>query len=678
MTLKKYILSTLLCVVLTPSVWAQRSVTELESNMDTDMALQNDTTSKKKPKIVPNDIKAWVIDETYGNMRHVNVDTLMNMFYNDNLSEGRTGHFNSLSNLGSPRHSRIFSERGITPQFMFTEPFDQFFVTTDRFLHYDTKSPYMNVTYTNCGSKQTGDDHVKVIYTNNAGKHFNLGGIFDYMYGQGFYSNQSTSFMNASVWSSYRSERYNFHFYYQHNFMKMGENGGIIDERDITNPEAQAYKYASNDIPVYLDNTWGRQEHDVLFFNQNYNLGFYKEEMVDSNRIETFVPVTKLFHTLKLMGMRRYYKSYNETPGYHSYTYLPGDSTNDWTKYTSIRNHVGITLCEGFNKWSIFGISAYIGHEYRRFIIMDTIPGGRISGYDRRIDTQNNIFVGGQLFSEQNKYLRFNANAEFGIYGEELGAFDINGHGEMNLPLFGDTAQLAVNAYIKRITPSYYYAHYHGKHAWWDKSLDKEYRQRIEGVLSLPTTKTRLGVSLENITNYTYFANNGGWMSATDTATNNIVSLQHSGSIQVMRATLEQNFRLGILHFDNEITYQTTSNEAVLPLPKLSTYHNIYIDFRIAKVLHTQMGADLKYFTEYYAPDYSPVIGMFTTQRESNKVKIGNYPLVSVYANFALKRTRFYLHYYHANQSDGRYFWAPGYPMNPTTLRFGLSWNFFD
>ena len=30
------------------------------------------------------------------------------------------------------------------------------------------------------------------------------------------------------------------------------------------------------------------------------------------------------------------------------------------------------------------------------------------------------------------------------------------------------------------------------------------------------------------------------------------------------------------------------------------------------------------------------------------------------------------------SKSDGRYFWAPGYPMNPTTLRFGLSWNFFD
>ena len=62
----------------------------------------------------------------------------------------------------------------------------------------------------------------------------------------------------------------------------------------------------------------------------------------------------------------------------------------------------------------------------------------------------------------------------------------------------------------------------------------------------------------------------------------------------------------------------------------------------------------------------------------NNKVKIGNYPLLSAYVNFDLKRTRFYVQYYHANQSDGRYFWAPGYPMNPGGLHFGLSWNFYD
>ena len=153
---------------------------------------------------------------------------------------------------------------------------------------------------------------------------------------------------------------------------------------------------------------------------------------------------------------------------------------------------------------------------------------------------------------------------------------------------------------------------------------------------------------------------------------------QCGSNIQVLTAKLEQNFKFGILHFDNEIIYQTTSDKRALPLPALSTYNNLYLQFKIAKVLRTQVGADMKYFTEYYAPDYSPVIGMFTVQNIQKYVNIGNYPLVSLYANFALKRSRFYLQYYHANQSTGRYFWAPGYPMNPTTLRFGISWNFYD
>ena len=86
----------------------------------------------------------------------------------------------------------------------------------------------------------------------------------------------------------------------------------------------------------------------------------------------------------------------------------------------------------------------------------------------------------------------------------------------------------------------------------------------------------------------------------------------------------------------------------------------------------------MKYFTEYEAPDYSPVMNTFMNQNAGKKVLIGNYPLISLYANFDLKRTRFYIMYHHANQSDGRYFWGPGYPMNPTSMRFGISWNFYD
>jgi hypothetical protein len=154
---------------------------------------------------------------------------------------------------------------------------------------------------------------------------------------------------------------------------------------------------------------------------------------------------------------------------------------------------------------------------------------------------------------------------------------------------------------------------------------------------------------------------------------------QHGGNIQVFSAMLEQNFKLGPLHWDNEITYQKSSNQSVLPLPQLNAYTNLYLLFRIAKVLRVQLGGDMRYYTSYYAPDYSPAIGQFATQDASySRIKIGNYPIINVYANLHLKNCRIYAGVNHVNANAGHAFWAPHYAINPLTFRFGLSWNFFN
>ena len=186
---------------------------------------------------------------------------------------------------------------------------------------------------------------------------------------------------------------------------------------------------------------------------------------------------------------------------------------------------------------------------------------------------------------------------------------------------------------------------------------------------------------MENIKNYMYFQNTGEAYTLPDntyTISNNITPMQANKNIQVLCANLKQDFKFGILHIENDITYQTSSEKDILPLPQLSLYHNLFINFKIAKVLTCELGGDIKYWTKYYAPDYSPVMGQFMVQNNYKKTKIGNYPIMSVYANFDLKRTRFYVQYYHLNQSTGRYFWAPNYPINPATIHFGISWNFYD
>ena len=55
-------------------------------------------------------IRTWTIDE-FGKMDSVATDTCSYQFQNDNFTEGRTGHYNTLGNMGSPRMSRIFTDR---------------------------------------------------------------------------------------------------------------------------------------------------------------------------------------------------------------------------------------------------------------------------------------------------------------------------------------------------------------------------------------------------------------------------------------------------------------------------------------------------------------------------------------------------------------------------------------
>lgn len=114
-------------------------------------------------------------------------------------------------------------------------------------------------------------------------------------------------------------------------------------------------------------------------------------------------------------------------------------------------------------------------------------------------------------------------------------------------------------------------------------------------------------------------------------------------------------------------------------MPLLNVYTNLYLKFKLAKVLSVDLGGDARYFTEYEAPEYSAAIGQYTVQDNgSNNVKVGNYPIINVYANMHLKQTRFFIMMSHVNSGKGNYFLTPHHPLNTRVLRFGLSWNFFN
>lgn len=685
-------------------------------------------TTQAEEKIIPIGSYAWNIDERFGNITPVDVDTLPNNFQNFNLTAGPTGQYNFLGNLGSPRLSRLFMDRKPYSNFIFADPFDYFYTPVNEFQFTNTLSPITNLSYHSCGNKQDGEDRLRAYFASNINKISGIGFKLDYLYGRGYYNNQATSLFNGSLYGYYLDDRYNMHAWISVNHMRMGENGGIENDDYITHPEDFTRSYGSRDIPTILSENWNRNEDQTYYLTHRYNLGFYKDiELPDSLRPvmpadsvllkglrdslltvyqkadtayqhavmdslrndfmvkqdnpQDFIPVTSFIHTLRIRNAKHTVYSY-DTPDHYYADLFYGDPNNmsDRTRGYSIQNTLGIALREGFNKWAKAGLTAFASHEYRHYTMPDLNGGNKII----RSYSENNISVGGQLSKREGKTLHYDVTGEVTLLGEDVGQFDVEGRADLNFRLFKDTVQLAARAFVKNLNPSFYMRHYHSQFAWWDNDLNKEFRTRIEGTLSLKRTRTALTVGVENIKNYAYFATDkiayndeGGQFAG---YSNRISVKQYGGSVQVFSARLNQNFKFGILHWDNEVAYQKTSNQDILPLPDLSAYSNLYIVFRIAKVLRVQLGGDVRYFTEYYAPDYAPIIQQFTVQSPETRIKLGNYPICNAYVNLFLKHCRFYVNVNHVNNGTGNKnaFLVPHYPINPMNIHFGLSWNFFN
>ena len=417
----------------------------------------------------------------------------------------------------------------------------------------------------------------------------------------------------------------------------------------------------------------GKAAADSLLAIQKKNAEdslFYKSE---------YVPVTSFIHTVKFDNYRRIYEAYQTPADYYLNEYydagrLTGDSIYDQTKHWHMKNTFAIAMLEGFNKWAKAGLKAFASYDLRHYEL-PTMEGG-FEKYNEHV-----LSVGGQLSKQEGKTLHYNAVAEIGLTGVDAGTLAIDGNVDVNIPFLGDTLQVRGDAFFHRETPSFYYRNYHARHLWWENDLDKTIHTRIMGTLSFPKTRTKLRVAVDEIKNYTYFSQSYDITEKGLRTGVMVTPMQESGGINLLTAQLEQNFRLGILNWENQFTYQHSSKESVLPVPAFNAYTNLYIKFKIVKVLNVDLGADMRYFTSYEAPDYSPYMGQYTVQGNGeNNVKIGNYPIVNVYANVHIKHTRFFVMMSHINagQGDKNYFFAPHYPMNERVFRIGVSWNFFN
>ncbi len=742
-----------------------------------------DTTNSNKE--IPRGLHVWTVDRKFGDVIAAEVDTLPHLYPQSTFATGRYMQYNTTGSNFTARQNRIFIDRPVEQEFIFTDAFDQALQTPDKWHFTNTLSPVTNLSYGTCGDKTNGEDLFDARFAANLNKRFGFGFDLKYLYARGYFQNQSQSHFNATLYASYLGDHYQMHAMFNNYHQKNAESGGIVNDEYILHPEISSQSYASNEIPVFLDYNWNRNDQQNFFLTHRYAVGFYRkvkmtdeeiaarkfaeaskrenegmnaddeegenktarrakrkdrekkapetafagrpddavimgeaptvaksdslpadttrisveskavadslmaekarQDSIDATFKKEFVPVTSFIHTMELTNKRHIYQAYSTPYDYYADHYFDAydfgyakDSLYDQTSLFNLRNTFAIALLEGFNKYVPAGLKAFVTHELRRYKMPET-DSTRIAYMG--LWNEHNVSIGAQLQRTQGTLLHYSAQAETWLVGRDAGQLKLTGQADLNFPIFGDTAHLVAKAHFYRMNPTFVERHFHSKYLWWDNdNLSKETRTRIEGAVTYDKTKTTLRVAVEELQNYTYLGMSSTCENEKKYGFTADVK-QYDSNLNVLTAQLEQRLKLGVLNWENILTFQSSSNQDVLPLPKLNVFTNLYLKFTYAKVLLFEVGGCATWFSKYNAPDFCTPLNTFAIQQnEESRVELGNFPFIDIYANMHLKHCRFFVMMANAfgGSFDKRAFLTPHYPTNSQVLHFGVSWNFFN
>ncbi len=636
----------------------------------------------KSPEIAPS--YAWKMLPPLGLHEPATIDTLLCNYYLKSVPSDVSLAWASTGNLGSQGINMIFFDRPGMSDFFFHDALAHWLPELGNHTFYNTRIPMTLLSYNFGGGRDNSQDRLTGVFSGNVNKKLQIGANLDYLYSKGSYNNQADKNLAWGLSGSYMGDRYELQAFYNHYNLLNKENGGITDDLYITDPELLQGGNASispKTIPTRLTAAHNRIKGQELLINNRYKVGYWQvtppNDTVPDDTIEhrEYIPVSSFIWSLDYRKAHHMFlnQSPQEAREFWRNTYLRDDGTNDVTSYWSLKNTVGVSLLEGFHKYAKFGIAAYLTHEIRRYNqAVDSIPLGadRPEGltpypFDVKLApkaTENLLWAGAQLTKLRGSLLRYDVTGRIGFAGPVAGDIHVSGNVSTRFKVFGDS--VTINAYgnFSNEEAPYLMKNFVSNHFIWHNDFGKIRRLRLGGWLTLPHTGTYINAGVENIQNMIYFGEN-------------CMPVQNGGSVQVVSMTLKQDFKVGMLHWDNKLTFQTSSDDRVLPLPKFAVYSNLYLLFKVARVLHVQFGVDCDYYTKYYAPDYQPATTTFYNQRE---IKCGNYPFMNAYANMKLGKARFYVMFSHVNQGlcGNNYFAMPHYPMNPRRFQLGVSVDF--
>lgn len=626
---------------------------------------------------------AWTLTTPLGLREHAEIDTLLYNFQRHAIPSMATDAYATTGNAGAPGIDMLYFGRKAPTTFFFNDALSRWLPSVYNQKLYNVYSPMTLVGYDFAGGSQNHTDLFSVQFAANANRKVGVSAFFDFDYSKGCYDAQAVKNIFWGLGAYYYGNRYEMQTVFNMHNALGKENGGITDDRFITDPaqmQGGVNSIEPKTIPVNLSAAHSRLSGAQLLSTHALKVGYWDTEQVnDTLTRDIYIPAIRFLYTLKATGNKHYFINTNSTQGEKFWTnhYFSTSRTADDTRYWSLENTVGMEMLEGFKKWVKFGLSAYATLETRQFMLPSLYYGAidkdntALTPLPAGLDiaaktTQNILWVGGRLDKRNGEIIRYAADARFGMAGDALGDIDLKGEISSRFKLLGDTVQIEGHGRLSNLETSWLLRNYISNHFAWQNNFGKVRSARFGGSMLIPWTGTTIAADFDNTQNLVYFSSAG-------------LPTQYGGNVQVFAARLEQDLHFGIWNWRNRLTYQTTSNSDVLPLPTLAAYSNMYLGFKIVNTLDLQIGVDADWYSRYRGLSYQPATMAFCVQ-SADGLDVGNFILANAYVTAKIQKVRFYIMWSHFNAGLGKaaYFSMPHYPVDPSRVQFGLSIDFPD
>jgi len=544
---------------------------------------------------------------------------------------------------------------------------------------YKTTKPFTQLGYQLASGKE---QMIKALHTQNPRPNWNFGFDYRLISAPGFFVTQNTNHKNYRLFSTYQGKRKRYAAYMVlvGNTIKNSENGGIVNDSSLSDPnKKKRYAVSVNlgNAAAYTPNPFnatvntGNIDKDLTFFlRQTYDIGKNDSIAVNDSTTEyLFYPKLRIQYSFS----------------YSNYNYLYKDVAAD-TSAAGVYRHWYDTLLVSTGsidtlmvqeKWSV------IRNDFSLIQFPDTkntaqffLAGARLENIKAQFfrpttaETKNfyNIVLHGEYRNKtRNKLWDVLLKGEFYLNG--LNSGDYNAYGTINRYLNKKLGDVRIFFSNTNRSPSYIYN---------DQSVFNFKNATIskkENIISFGADANNqyfnLGFKNHLITNLSYFYN------YRQTA-------QYSKIINLLQVFASKKIKLTkALNWYAEVVLQQTDATAPVKVPLLFTRNRFAFEGLYYKNLNLSTGLEVRYFTPYKGYNYSPVMGQFMPQ---DSVTIKNLPDISAFLNFRIKSFTAYIRAENLNTvnfTDGfgftnNNFAALHYPTQGLIIRFGILWNFIN